>query len=39
VLQAWSKSTLPQRITGLAFLLVFGVAAVWGLRLLTGFPR
>jgi hypothetical protein len=36
VLQVWSKSTMSGRIVGLAFLVAFGVAAVWGLRTLMG---
>ena len=39
VLQGWSKSTMSGRMTGIAFLLVFGTAAVWGLRTLIGVHR
>ncbi|MFB3814213.1 MAG: hypothetical protein ACE14L_08880 [Terriglobales bacterium] len=34
VLQGWSKSTMPQRLTGIVFLAVFALAAGWGVRLL-----
>lgn len=36
VLQGWSKSTLSGRMTSAVFLLVFGYAAFWGMRVLTG---
>jgi len=34
VLQAWSKSSFSQRITGLIFVIALGFAAHWGARLL-----
>jgi hypothetical protein len=34
VLQGWSKSTVAGRFVGVAFLIGFGAAAVWGLRTL-----
>jgi hypothetical protein len=34
VLQAWSKSTISQRVTGVIFLIIFGVAARWGAKIL-----
>jgi len=36
VLQGWSKSTLSGRLIGLSFIVVFGVAAFWGLQTLLG---
>jgi hypothetical protein len=32
VLQAWSKGSTTQHLVNLAFVLMFGVAAVWGFR-------
>jgi hypothetical protein len=34
MLQAWSKSTISQRVTGVVFLLAFGAAATWGAKIL-----
>jgi len=34
VLQAWSNNTFSQRVTGLAFLFAFGMAAAWGVKTL-----
>jgi len=34
VLQGWSKSTGTQRMSGLLFIALFGIAAVWGMRVL-----
>jgi len=34
VLQGWSKSTMTGRLVGVGFLVVFGVAAGWGARVL-----
>jgi hypothetical protein len=34
VLQGWSKSTFSGRMISVAFLLTFGLAAAWGLRIL-----
>ena len=36
VLQGWSKSDASGRVISLAFVLAFGVAAAWGLRVVTG---
>jgi len=36
VLQGWSGSTLSRRMTSAIFLLAFGYAALWGMRVLTG---
>jgi len=36
VLQGWSKSTIADRLTGVAFMAVFGIAAAWGVRTLFG---
>jgi len=36
VLQGWSKSDSSGRISGVAFVLAFGAAAFWGLRVLAG---
>jgi|HubBroStandDraft_3_1064219.scaffolds.fasta_scaffold271747_1 hypothetical protein len=36
VLQGGSKSTLSGRMTSTIFLLGFGYAALWGMRVLTG---
>jgi len=34
VLQGWSKSSASNRLTGMAFAVVFGAAALWGVRTL-----
>jgi len=34
VLQGWSKSPLSQRLIGVGFIFVFGLAAAWGVRVL-----
>ncbi len=34
VLQGWSHNNFGQRVTGLAFVITFGVAAAWGLKTL-----
>jgi len=39
VLQGWSKSTTTDHWIGVAFVLVFGVAAAWGARILFGLWR
>ena len=36
MLLGWSKSDTTGRIVGLAFLVAFGIAAVWGVRALVG---
>jgi len=36
VLQGWSKSTVSGRLTGLTFIVIFGVAAFWGVQTLLG---
>ncbi len=36
VLQGWSKSATTDRMIGVAFMAVFGVAAAWGVRTLFG---
>jgi hypothetical protein len=39
VLQGWSKNTFSGRIIAMSFVVLFGAAAVWGLRTLVGWPR
>jgi len=34
VLQGWSKGTTINHVTGVGFILLFGAAAAWGLRVL-----
>jgi hypothetical protein len=34
VLQGWSKNTFSQRLTGIAFLVAFGIAAGWSVKIL-----
>jgi len=39
VLQGWSKSAPSDRLIGVTFMVVFGLAAAWGVRTLVGLPR
>lgn len=39
VLQGWSKSTASGRLVGVGFMIVMGLAAVWGMRTLLGIAR
>jgi hypothetical protein len=39
VLQGWSKNTASGRLVGVGFMIVMGLAAVWGMRTLLGVVR
>jgi hypothetical protein len=39
VLQGWSKSTASGRVLGVAFIIAFGYAAMWGFHTVFGLSK